>query len=106
MNDIPTRPGTLWTPSEPWSAFMTCAHCHKGYNSHGAPEDIAKQFKVPLDKRHLICPASDDAWAEYFRRQQRAAVAKCIQAIERDLSFFSEEEQSEIVTALQWMVKR
>jgi len=53
---LPTRPGTFGS---------RCERCGKGYSSHGAPEDQARLFGIQVGQRHLLCPASDDAWADY-----------------------------------------
>lgn len=52
-------PGTLceWeqnrtTESPPQ---FVCKHCGLDWNSHGAPADVAKHFKIPEGERHKIC---------------------------------------------------
>jgi len=49
-----------------------CHNCGKGYNSHGATRDIAKQFGVDEERAHLLCPASDAAWEEYHYKRRVA----------------------------------
>lgn len=81
---IPERPGTTWKPRTLATPFLTCEHCGKGYNSHGAPVDVADAFKITHDKRHLICPASDDAWEQYRRLRQRATINDFVNSVVDD----------------------
>jgi len=67
---LPERPGTTWEMRHD-NGRSWCAHCGKGYNSHGAPEDEAAKHGVANDQRHLICPASDEAWEEYQNAVRR-----------------------------------
>jgi hypothetical protein len=51
------RPGTSWDMIHDSSTGASwCFNCGAKYNDHGAPSDIAAAFKIPDEKRHLICP--------------------------------------------------
>jgi hypothetical protein len=80
---LPARPGTLWRLHP---TTHHCESCGKPYNSHGAPEDVAQQFNIPLDQRHLICPASDQAWEEYDYQRRIASYESTRQEVIRALT--------------------
>ena len=67
---LPERPGTTWELRSP-PATDGCTRCGKNYNSHGAPEEEAAKHGVPKRQRHLMCPASDDAWEAYHDAVRR-----------------------------------
>jgi len=72
---LPTRPGTVckWDDEKVRRLGVhVCVHCGKGWNAHGAPEDVAQSLGIPIAERGAICPASDEAW-EAFRAERRRA---------------------------------
>jgi hypothetical protein len=102
MNDIPDiplpeRPGTMWE-FVPGSSASRCKHCQQSYNSHGAPSDVAKALGIPEDRRHLICPASNEAWAFYWNRRSRATVELFCEDLKKEFQRFTEAERAEIAT--------
>src|SRR5262245_55655995 len=69
---LPTRPGTLWKTDH---EARRCLNCSKPYNSHGAPEGTPQAHGLPAETpRHLMCPASDEAWDKYHRHRRRNSV--------------------------------
>jgi hypothetical protein len=98
---MPARPGTRWNPDPPnQGGYLRCTNCGKEWNSHGAPEDIARAFNVPNNERHTICPASDDAWAEYWRLRRRAGVDAFVADVLKDLRRFDGIDQNAIVVGI------
>lgn len=85
---LPTRPGTTWDPKlrDPRGSYgLFCSRCGQGYSRHGAPEGEAVKFGVPLDKRHLICPASNEAWEEFNYQRRVADYESCRAEVIRTL---------------------
>jgi hypothetical protein len=93
----PERPGTLWAAPPPGPHASVCRNCGRGYTAHGAPEDIADAFNVPRSQRHLICPASEAAWDEFRRQQQRATIDLFVQHVLRDMARFSQADRRVIL---------
>lgn len=58
-------PGTTWDMRHK-DGHSWCVNCGEGYNSHGAPEDVAGVFGIPVAQRHLICPR--ESVGRYVRR--------------------------------------
>ena len=55
---------TLWTPIPKLGVGgnLLCAKCGGDYDNHGAPEYIAKRYKLLERDRHLICHRPPKGW--------------------------------------------
>lgn len=100
---LPKRPGSMWDMD---MQSDRCKRCGKGYNSHGAPSDVATAFSIPENRRHLICPASDELWAAYHREIGARNTESYLQMVKTELQKFTPAQQHEIVVELSRFVSQ
>ncbi len=92
---LPARPGTVWTPNQ--QTALACLSCGQPYNAHGAPEDVAMELGVELPRRHLICPASAEAWEEYRAARGRVSLEAFIEQLRSALAKLSTADRDEVL---------
>ena len=94
---LPRRPGSMWD-MDPQSG--RCKRCGKGYNSHGAPASDAAAFGIPEQRRHLLCPATDEEWDKYRRAVGARSVSSYVEMVKIDLAKFTIDQQISILNQL------
>jgi hypothetical protein len=93
---FPERPGTLWE-MRPSPATDGCTRCGKSYNSHGADELEAAKHGVPKLQRHLMCPASDEAWETYRDAVRRESADLFVEHFVSELRKLSVEMRGDVM---------
>jgi len=92
----PERPGTIWS-MRPSPSTDGCIHCGKNYNAHGAPEEEAAKHGIAKNQRHLLCPASDDAWSAYHDAVRREDADAFVAHFVSELGKLSVEMRKEVL---------
>lgn len=80
---LPPRPGTSWQMD---GTANRCVNCERPYNDRGGSEAEAIATRLHETRRHLLCPASHEAWAEHNAARLRADDAAFIDFYDRELA--------------------
>lgn len=95
---LPKRPGTVWVPKRgARGSVHGCVNCGRDYVGHGAPEDVAQELGIAGAMRHLICPASEEAWEEYRAARRRVNLEAFIAHFKAELAKLPAGDRDEVL---------